>query len=246
MKYLRSMGLAVLAALSVTAFVGVGMASASEPVGTPNPVGFPVTFTGTGGTGLLETTPEPENGTVHKVHCTASKSSGELSSASTVQNVVVTFTGCKDASSGVPCTTSGQASGTILTNKLHGTLVYLETGSSKTGVLLKPAVGTTFASFVCGLFGINANLTVSGEVLGELTPVNVSTKTFTLTFKKASGHPIPSSYLNPSGCAHVSTTESLKAQSTGAQVWGPLTSGLEGSQTLTFSKEVKVDATSCV
>jgi hypothetical protein len=155
MKYLRSLGLAVLAALSVTAFIGVGMASASEPLLTPNSPGFPVTFAGTGGTGVLETTPDPVNGAVHSVHCTASKTIGELSSASTVQNIVVTFTGCKDASSAVPCTTSGQASETIVTNKFHGTLVYLQTGSSKAGVLLKPAAGTTFATFLCGLFGIN-------------------------------------------------------------------------------------------
>jgi hypothetical protein len=242
-KYLRSLGLAALAALSVMAFVA-SAASASEPVGTPNPAGFPVGFSGAGGTGTLETTPD-SGGTVHKVHCTASTSTGELSSASTTKNTVVKFTGCTDASSGVPCTSSGAASKEIVTNKLHGTLVYLATNSSKSGVLLKPETGTTFAAFACGLFGINANVTVSGEVLGELTPVNVFTKTFTLTFKKTAGHPIPSSYLNPTGCGHVSTTDSLKSSSTGAQVWGPLTSGLEGSQTLTFTKEIKVDATVC-
>ena len=245
MNYLRSLGLAVLAALSVMAFMGAGVASASEPIATPNPVGFPVAFTGVGGTGTLETTPD-SGGAVHKVHCTASSSSGELSSASTTKTPVVRFTGCTDPSTGANCKSTGAAANEIVTNKLHGTLVYLETGKSRTGVLLKPETGTTFAAFTCvAIFGITAHLSVTGEVLGELTPVNVQTKDFTLTFKKAAGHPIPSSYLNPTGCAHVSTTDALKASSTGASVWGPLTSGLEGSQTLTFSKEVKIDATSC-
>jgi len=236
MKYLKSLGLAVLAALSVMAVMGAGMASASEPV--VDATSFPVSFTGAGGHGLLEVT----NG--NKVTCTGSTSSGNIVSTTTAENVVVKFTGCT-ASFGAGCQSSGAAAGEIVTKKLHGTLVYLETNSTKTGILLKgEGASKTFATFTCA--GGLASLEVVGEVIAELTSPNVKTKTFTLHFYSAGGHPTPASYLSNVGCTHVSTTEALKTKSSGFPSFGLTGSAVQGTQTLTTSQEITVTATSCV
>lgn len=237
MKHLRSLGLAGLAALSVMAVMGAGIASASEPKAEPTaPNVFPVPFHGHGGAGSLLTTSNKS------VECTTSVSSGEISSASTVQNVVVTFHGCTAFFGFVSCTSAGQPSGTIKTNALHGTLVYLETGSAKKGMLLKPAAGTVFASFNCG----GTTITVSGEVLGEL--VQKSHTEYTLHFRRlANAHPDPASYLSNVGCNHTSTTEKLI--STGHGGFSPFAAspaGISATQTVTLTKPTALTGTGCV
>src|SRR5215218_7873499 len=155
MKYLKMLGLAALAAMAVMAVVGAGMASASEPKAEPA-AGFPVAFTGSGGTGVLETTPEGEAKKVRTVHCTANTSSGEINTATTAKNITVKFTGCTTSGpfgNAWTCTSSGASSGEIRTVDLKGTLVYLTAGSSEAGMVISPESGTTFASFTCkGIF----------------------------------------------------------------------------------------------
>jgi hypothetical protein len=237
MKYLKSLGLAALAALSVMAFMGAGIASASEPKAEPTaPNVFPVGFHGHGGAGSLLTTSNKS------VECTTSVSSGEITSASTVQNAVVTFSGCTAFFGFASCTSAGEQTGSIKTNPLHGTLVYLETGSGKKGLLLKPASGTVFASFNCG----GTTITVSGEVLGEL--VAKSHTEYTLHFRRLSNaHPDPASYLSSVGCKHTSTTESLI--STGHGGFSPFAAspaGISATQTITLTKPTALGGTGCV
>jgi hypothetical protein len=237
MKYLKSLTLSALAALAVMAVMGAGPASASEPKLEPTaPNVFPVAFHGHGGFGSLLTTSNKQ------VECNTSVSSGELSSASTVQNVVVTFTGCSAFFTFATCTSSGQPSGTIKTNPLHGTLVYLETGSSKKALLLKPASGTVFASFNCG----GTTITVSGEVLGEL--VAKSHTEYTLHFRRLeNSHPSPASYLSNVACTHTSTTEKLI--STGHGGFSPFAAspaGISATQTITLTKPTALVGAGCV
>jgi len=239
MKHLKVIGLAALACLALTAAVGANVASASEPTASGT---VPQGFTGTGGTGTLSVTASSLI-----IHCTSSTSSGELSSSTTIQNAIVTFHGCTNSLSGGECHSEGQPSGTIKTNALHGTLVYLEAGSSTTGVLLKPASGETFATIDCpSIFG-NTHMSVTGQVVAHLTPVNTEATTFTLTFSQASaGHPIPAAYLNPSGCASVSTTEALKTDSSGLVNFSKSPSAIVGTHTIHFSKAVKINSTKCL
>lgn len=246
MRYLKMLGLAGLAALAVMAIVGAGTASASQPKAEPEGGTFPVSFSGSGGAGKLETV--AEGGVVRTVECEKNTSSGEINSATTVKSVHVNFTGCKASGpfgSKVSCTSPGASSGEIVTATLKGELVYIKAGSSEAGIDLKPESGTQFAEFTCG--GIQ-KIAVTGSVIGKLTPVNTNTNSFTLTFSQSAGKQSPESYLSPSGC--VSTKDVLFSTGTalffGAENFGPTQSGIEGSETLTTSKKIKVTSSSCV
>lgn len=244
MKHLKGLGLMALAAVVAMAIFGAATASASEPKAEPEGGTFPVTFTGSGGTGVLEVT--PESGKVRTVHCTGNTSSGEISSANTAKNIKVDFSGCTTTGpfgNGWTCTTSGATSGHIVTNSLHGTLVYLTAGSNSTGILLKPESGTTFATFTCKGVLLSETMTVTGTVVGKLTPINTLTNSFTLTFSQKEGHQEPSSYLSNTGC--VVTATQLLSTGSGAEAFGPRESGISGSETLTTSKKIKVNATKC-
>jgi hypothetical protein len=234
MKYLKSLGLAVLAALSVMAVMGAGMASASEPKAVPtSPNTFPVPFHGTGGHGELNTTSN------HQVTCGSSTSKGEISSETTAQNIEVTFTSCKAFFGFVSCNSPGQAAGVVKTTVLHGTLVYLS-GSTK-GLLLKPAAGTHFATLECG----GTTITVSGQVLGRLA--QVSHTEWTLHFEMVEkGHQNPSSYQNPAGCAAISTTSALHAIGTGGFTpFATSSAGIKGTQTVTMTKGTALTGAGC-
>jgi hypothetical protein len=237
MQYLRSLGLAALAAFSVMAVMGAGIASASEPTAVvTSPNTFPVAFHGHGGHGELNTTSN------HQVTCTTSTSKGEISSASTAQNVEVTFTGCKAFFGFVNCNTAGQAAGVVKTNVLHATLVYLETNSSSKGLLLSPKAGTTFATLECG----GTTITVTGQVLGRL--VQVSHTQWTLHFEMVEkGHQKPALYLNPVGCGHISTTSALHAIGHGGFTpFATSSAGIKGTQTITLTKGTALTGEKCV
>ena len=234
MQYLRSLGLAALAALSVMAVMGAGIASASEPsavVTSPNT--FPVAFHGHGGAGELNTTSN------HQVTCSTSTTKGETTSASTFQNIEVTFTSCTGFFELVSCKTPGQAAGVVKTVPLHATLVYLS--ASEKGLLLKPKSGTTFATLECG----GTTITVTGEVLGRLT--QVSHTEWKLHFEMVTkGHPVPASYQNPVGCANISTTDALKATGVnGITPFAASSAGLKGTQTITLTKGTALVGEKC-
>jgi len=234
MKYLKSLGLAVLAALSVMAVMGAGIASASEPKAVPtSPSTFPVPFHGTGGHGELNTTSN------HQVTCTSSTSKGEIISETTAQNIEVTFHGCTAFFGFVKCTSSGQPEGTIKTNVLHATLVYLSGGTK--GLLLKPKSGTTFATMNCG----GTTITVTGEALGRLA--QVSHTEWTLHFEMVEkGHQNPASYQNPVGCAAISTTSALDATGTGGFTpFANSSAGIKGTQTITLTKGTALTGAGC-
>jgi hypothetical protein len=132
-------------------------------------------FTSTSGAGTLET----KGG--KKVTCKADTNKGEITGAKTFGKVFVIFTGCE--SSGFKCNTSGAASGEIKTNELSGELGYLEKATKKVGIVLKP-VGTSFAEFECSSL---VKVKVTGAVVGEITPINTMTKTFTLKLEQSKG-----------------------------------------------------------
>jgi hypothetical protein len=237
MKYLKSSSLAVVAALAVFAVVGTGVASASEPTAVvTSPNTLPVAFHGHGGAGTLEATDG------HQVAWSTSTTKTEISSSTTFQKMEVTFTGSTAFLGLVKCTSPGQPEGTVKSNVLHGTLVYLEQGSSKKGLLLKPAVGTTLLTMICG----GTTITVTGEVLGRLA--QVSHTEWTLHFEMVTkGHPVPASYQNPVGCAAINTTEALHAVGTGGFTpFAKSPVGIRGTQTITPTKGTALTGTGCV
>lgn len=242
MGYAKTLISACLIVLVAMALLGAGGASASQPKAElQGGELFPVTFTGSGGEGTLETI--TVGGVVRTVTCTASTSSGEISSGTTAKNIKVSLTGCTltaPVGSKLTCTSSKANSGEIQTVTLKGTLFYLVAGSSEVGVDLKPESGTTVATFTCG--GVET-LTVKEGVIGKLTPVNTLTNSFTLTFSQISGKQSPETYLSASGCA--ATKETLTTEGSGFENFLAIQSGIKGSETLTTAKTMKVVSTKC-
>jgi hypothetical protein len=243
MKQIKMLGLAALAAMAVMALVGAGTASASQPKAEPEGGTFPVSFTGSGGAGTLETV--SESGKVRTVTCTGNTSSGEVNSATTVKKVNVKFTGCTTSGpfgNNWTCTSSGAASGEVVTVALKGTLYYVKAGSSESGILLEPESGSTFASFTCKGIFLSETLTVSGAVVGKLTPLNSLTSSFTLTFTQTAGVQSPESYLD-NACSAVKAV--LSTTGSGAETFGPIQSGISATESLTTAKKIKIAATKC-
>lgn len=178
--------LLALVAMLLLSAISAGAASAAEFKAEPS---FPVKFTASGGAGLLETIGKKS------VTCTETEGNGEVSSATAVANVHVRFKGCfAEHLSGVtvPCTTPGEKSGEIVTNTIKGTPVDLDPLHVQAGLLLEPASGTTFASFVCKAGGglpIEETLTVTGSLIGQVktTQLNEFRETLNLEFVQAGG-----------------------------------------------------------
>jgi hypothetical protein len=128
-------------------------------------------FKGKGGAATLHT---PAVG--GEVKCKAFKDEGKLTSQSTENGVISTFTGC--ISLGKKCTTVGFVAGTIKTHALKGSIGYINAAEHRVGVDLSPEVGTELAAFSCeGL-----EIAVSGSVVGEVTPLFVMSKSSVTTF----------------------------------------------------------------
>jgi hypothetical protein len=243
MKNMKLLSLVALAAMAVMALIGAGTAAASQPKAEPEGGAFPVAFSGSGGAGTLETV--SESGKVRTVSCTGNTSSGEVNSATTVKNGKVKFTGCTTSGpfgNNWTCTSSGAASGEVVTAALKGTLYYLVSGTAETGILLEPESGANFASFTCKGILLSETLTVTGAVVGKLTPVNSLTTSFTLTFTQTAGVQSPATYLNAACSA---TGAVLSTAGSGAETFGPIQSGVGATESLTTAKNIKVAATKC-
>lgn len=238
LRGIKVMGLSLVAMLALAAFAAAS-ASASQPKAELESGAFPVSFTGSGGTGTLEVVPTP----TRTVTCTSNSSSGEIASATTTKKVKVVFKGC--TSTGpfgikVNCSSSGAATGEIVSSLLKGSLFYITAGSSEAGIDLEPESAPEFAKFTCG--GIET-LTVTGSVVGKLTPVNAAFGTsFTLTFTQSAGIQNPQGYLAATGCAF--TKDTLNTAGTGFESFSKQ-SGVSGTETLTTSKKLKIVSSKC-
>ncbi len=126
-------------------------------------------FKGKGGTAILHNV-IPGKGDI-KVECASFKDAGSVSAPSGVFNVTSEFKKCK--SLGAPCKTEGGKKETITTNKLAGSLGYLNKAHTAAGESLtsEAAPGSGYlAEFECeGL----AKVRVHGAVIGALTPFGV-------------------------------------------------------------------------
>ena len=239
LRGIKIIGLSLVAMLALAAFAAAS-ASASQPSAELESGTFPVSFTGSGGEGTLEVLPTP----TRTVTCTSNSSKGNIASATTVNKVNVIFKGC--TSTGpfgikVNCSTSGAATGEIISTSLKGSLFYLTAGSNAAGTDLEPESGTEFAKFTCG--GLET-LTVTGSVVGKLTPVNGPFSTsFTLTFSQKEGHQEPEGYLAASGCGFVKDV--LNTAGTGFESFSKQ-SGVKGTETVTATKKLKIVSSKCV
>jgi hypothetical protein len=175
MKIVRLVGLMLVATMALS--LVVASAAFAEPEFKP----ASGTFKGTSGAGTLEAAKE-------KIKCTADTSTGVISSATLVGGVTVDFTGCKSINSkGEECTASSVGSSTaglLLTKTLHGVLgLILPKGTgSGVGLLLLPVENKKFVEVAENACSVAT--TVSGNLVGEVTPVGKSQTTGKLIFKK--------------------------------------------------------------
>jgi hypothetical protein len=169
--------LALVAASAIGA-VAATSASAAKPEWLQNKAALTgkVKFEASSNTGKLETA----NGT--QLNCSGDSAKGEIEGSKAASNVSVTFTGCEEATGfKAKCQSAGEPAGTIKSELVSGELVYVDAAKTKVGLLLKGTGGSkVFAVFTCA-FGVT--VTVSGEVIGEVTPLNVEQTTGTLSYK---------------------------------------------------------------
>jgi hypothetical protein len=167
MKLSRLAGL-IFAAVLAMSLLAVTTASAESPLFLP---GTLTTFTGTSGTGALETI------STSPVTCQSDTTTGEITGPKTVGNVMVTFFNCS-STEGSGCSVKGGGAGTgkILTNTLDGELGSVKTNEAPSGVglLLLPTSGTTFVTLE-GTCLVSKTSPVFGTVAGEVTPLNTLT-----------------------------------------------------------------------
>jgi hypothetical protein len=124
-----------------------------------------------------------------KIVCKKSTDKGEISCYKTDKDTV-TFMECEEPVHAVSCQNHGAAAGVIETSELETELGYINKAKKEVGVSFKGlgpehnAHGKTSAAFECGGGGLGPNtIYVTGSVIGQITPVNVLTKEFTLTLE---------------------------------------------------------------
>jgi hypothetical protein len=181
MRMLKMVGLALIAVLAI----GV-MASASASALSFKTAKAEEEFTSneTGTYELASLT------VATKVVCTGVHVKGfALNGTDLSDKTLFDFLGCKETAFNSSCQ-SGSTSGLILTNLLHGLLVWvlLSGGKRDPGILVTPESGTTDATFTCDSKTIT--FTVSGGVLGEYTgKLNESTTNFPFRFAESASEP---------------------------------------------------------
>lgn len=178
MKYLRLVAIALFAIGALTALMATA-ANAAE-------VSALITYSGTGAFTISSGPGELETSSKVKIVCKADNGTGQFGGkggttrSTTIAELTVTFTGCE--TSALKCTTPGLTAGNIQTVPLVATFGRIKAGEA--GLLLRPKTGTAFlGSVVCG--GV-VPLSVTGSVIGVITPVDEQTSEFKLTFTQSS------------------------------------------------------------
>jgi hypothetical protein len=185
MKISRLAGLALVAVLAMSLFA-VSVATA-EPEFKPATKGTTVTGTADGISELNST------GSGTNVVCQKSSTTGEISSATLVGNVIVHFLECEGSTNGgtkCPVMSAGAPlENLIITTTLHGVLGLIlpkpASPGSPVGLLLLPTNGKRFVTLLANSVGCIVTTIVTGSVAGLVEPVGTSTTKGKLTFSNA-------------------------------------------------------------
>ncbi len=176
MRRSMRLGLGIATTLTVTAAAATG-ASAALPEFTP---AFPKAFHST-------STKEPFVATVSggkELLCTADTSKGEVLGENTVV-MTITYTGCIGIGANGTCQNAGPQE--IITEKLYGTLGYVNLHPKEVGLDLMNPTGAPIAVFMCGSLPSE----LRGSVIGKVTPINKVVKgagKLKLAFAEKAGH----------------------------------------------------------
>jgi hypothetical protein len=141
-------------------------------------------FSGASGRVTIETS----GGT--RILCESGSARGDYTAAKT-ESIALALSGCEQTSTHQSCQSAATA-GEIRTATLIGKL-----GFTKDGEPVKPAVGVdlappagSVAQFECG----GVSRTLSGSVIGALSPIDSTSAGSTLAFKQAKGHQSPEAF----------------------------------------------------
>jgi len=196
----------------------------------------PVKVTTEGGEALIETLEK------RALKCKASKGEGEITSATELKNLVVKFTGCKGKFSlgEAACKSSGGAAEEIVTNKIKGVPVYLSNENKEIALRGEPQeAGGLFAEVKCESGLIKETVKIKGTKLWKLTPVNTSTKEYTLSSTQEKGKPKPSEYENEKG-EKVKPAAEVKGE--GTLTFGYEAAGTEETQSPRTAEAIEIGA----
>jgi hypothetical protein len=126
-----------------------------------------------------------------KVTCTGESGGGQVSGPKTVDDLVLTLTGCE--SLGSPCTTAGLAEGELQTATLEGTLGIVSSTEKEgkeilhIGLSMHASSGAQFLEYTCAVSG---TAVISGAVIAPVTSGKmVKSTTFKLTATGAKQKP---------------------------------------------------------
>jgi hypothetical protein len=165
-------------AMLTGALVLSGIASASASAALPE-FKTSTQIRGTGGEVLFE-----QSGTGEWT-CTSTSLKGSETGGTKTASLTITFKGCTFGSEqcGNPA-----SSGTFTTDTLTGTLGYVNKSTKAVGLSLKGAAGETYAEYECeSARGAKTHVTLSGSLIGALTPVDKATTHYELSFHQLGG-----------------------------------------------------------
>jgi hypothetical protein len=207
--------LALVAAFAMSALASAAAYAAPEFKGAGNTEAKGTTFKAKSGTSKLE-------GTV-TITCKEDEAEGEITGATTVGKVKVTYKGCE--SSKKECKSSGAKEGEIKTTALKGSLGEVEKAEaeSEVGENLEPESGKEFTSVEsCTPLGVKVK--VEGSIIGEVKPIKKLGTTGELIYKESGKKQQIKKFKG--GKEDVLTADG--------------SSGLETTDNVTFSKEIEV------
>jgi hypothetical protein len=169
MKRFTVFGLCLVASFALSALVAVGAQAKKAEHG-------PLVVASSGGLS------EFGGGGKGALHSPSNTGGGEFTNG-TEGTATSSFIGVELESTGLKCTTSGQAAGTVKTDVLKETMGWIKK-PTEVGVEFKANVGTELAKFNCG--GV-AEFVVTGSVLGQVSPLNESSLTSQLNLRPNAG-----------------------------------------------------------
>jgi len=145
----------------------------------------------TGPTGAV--TVESRSGA--KVACKKGTSSGEYNGSKALA-MTLKLVGCSTASGTEKCQSAGAAAGEIVSGALTGTLGFIQDDLvPEIGFITKVGVALTGQPLLhaeCG--AAKTPVTVTGAVIGQLTPIDLMTKSFMLAFTQSGGAQSPEQF----------------------------------------------------
>jgi hypothetical protein len=186
MKRFTVFGLCLMASFALSALVAVGAQAKKAEHGNLDVVSSGgLSEFGGGGKGAL--------------HSPLNTGSGTLTSG-TEGTAESTFVGVELESTGLKCTSAGQGAGTVKTFTLKESTGWIKK-PTEAGVVFSPNSGTELANFNCG--GVAA-FAVTGSVIGQVSPLNVSSLETQLNLRPngAKTHNEPSTW-EQDGLTHV-------------------------------------------